>query len=89
MAGSGYSEHRPVLRAKRLFIMMKLFSDGGRYAAEQLAELFDVSERTVFRDIRDLKSIDVPILLKDGKYRSDRRQWNVWGVKEVEQALKK
>jgi len=90
MAGSRseHSENKSVLRAKRLFIMMKLFSDGGEYAPEQLSDLFDICERTVFRDIKDLKDIDVPIRFEEGKYRVDRHQWNVWGAKEVEQALK-
>lgn len=69
--------------------MMKLFSDGGRFTPERFAQLFEISERTVFRDIKDLKSIDAPIRFKDGQYLLDRRQWAVWATKEAEQALKK
>jgi predicted DNA-binding transcriptional regulator YafY len=48
-------------RADRLFQIVQLLRGGRLVTAKKLAEKLEVSERTVYRDIRDLQSSGVPI----------------------------
>ncbi|MBI2236627.1 MAG: YafY family transcriptional regulator [Magnetospirillum sp.] len=61
-------------RADRLFQIIQALRGGRLTTARQLAERLEVSERTIYRDIRDLKTSGVPVdgeagvgyLLRDG-----------------------
>lgn len=61
-------------RADRLFQIIQCLRGGRLTTARQLAERLEVSERTIYRDIRDLKASGVPVdgeagvgyLLRDG-----------------------
>jgi predicted DNA-binding transcriptional regulator YafY len=48
-------------RADRLFQIVQLLRGGRLVTARKLAEKLEVSERTVYRDIRDLQASGVPI----------------------------
>ena len=49
------------MRASRLLSILLMLQNRGRLTADQLAATFEVSVRTVYRDIRDLQSSGVPI----------------------------
>lgn len=48
-------------RADRLFRLVQLLRGGRLMTAARLAERLEVSERTVYRDVRDLMLSGVPI----------------------------
>lgn len=56
----------PMRRADRLFQIVRLLRRRQLTTAAQLAERLEVSERTVYRDIRDLASSGVPVLGEAG-----------------------
>ncbi|MEE9264479.1 MAG: HTH domain-containing protein, partial [Vicinamibacteria bacterium] len=53
-------------RADRLFQIVQMLRRRRLTTAAQLAERLEVSERTVYRDIRDLSASGVPILGEAG-----------------------
>ena len=59
------SEHSgtasPLVRLERLLKLISLMESGQPKTGEQLAETFNVCKRTVFRDIRLLRTANVPI----------------------------
>jgi predicted DNA-binding transcriptional regulator YafY len=50
-----------VRRADRLFQIIQVLRGGRLTTARQLAERLEVSERSIYRDIRDLKASGVPV----------------------------
>jgi DeoR/GlpR family transcriptional regulator of sugar metabolism len=74
-------------RAGRLVALIKLMEQGERFTAGTIARAFGVTERTLYRDIRFLRQMDIPVYHHDGQYRLDRELWAVWGRKELEQAM--
>src|SRR5262245_19396007 len=62
---SGRYDHR-VRRADRLFRIVQRLRRRGATTAGQLAEALEVSERTIYRDVRDLTLSGVPILGEAG-----------------------
>lgn len=53
-------------KAERLNGVIFSIKDKGRLTAKQLAEIFEVSERTIYRDIDALSQLKVPIISYDG-----------------------
>jgi predicted DNA-binding transcriptional regulator YafY len=49
------------MRASRLLSILMLLQTRGRLTAQALAEEFEVSIRTIYRDIDELSAADVPI----------------------------
>ncbi len=54
------------MRADRLLSLMMLLQTRGRMTAEQLAEVLEVSDRTIYRDLIALSSSGVPIFTERG-----------------------
>jgi DeoR/GlpR family transcriptional regulator of sugar metabolism len=74
-------------RAGRLVALIKLMEQGERFTAGAIARVFGVTERTLYRDIKFLKQMDVPVSHHLGQYRLDRDLWAVWGKRELERAI--
>ena len=55
------------MRASRLLSLLMVLQTRGRTSAEALAEEFEVSVRTIYRDIDDLSSSGVPVYAERGR----------------------
>jgi predicted DNA-binding transcriptional regulator YafY len=58
-----------VSRAERLFGLAQFLASKSGRTLSEIAERFDVSERTVFRDLAALQDQGVPIVFAEGRYR--------------------
>ncbi|SJZ44722.1 Predicted DNA-binding transcriptional regulator YafY, contains an HTH and WYL domains [Enhydrobacter aerosaccus] len=54
------------MRASRLLSILLLLQTRGRMTAETLAEMFEVSVRTIYRDIEELSAANVPVFADRG-----------------------
>lgn len=54
------------MRASRLLSILMMLQTRGRVTAEVLAEAFEVSVRTIYRDIDELSAADVPVYADRG-----------------------
>ena len=54
------------MRASRLLSILLMLQTRGRLTAESLAETFEVSVRTVYRDIEQLSAAGVPVYADRG-----------------------
>ena len=55
------------MKADRLIRLILLLQVKGTMTAKDLAERFEVSERTIYRDIDDISSFGVPIYVDRGR----------------------
>jgi len=55
------------MRANRLFEIIYILLDKKIVTAQELAERFEVSQRTIYRDVEALSSANVPIYMQKGK----------------------
>lgn len=55
------------LKGSRLFKIVYCILENGRMTASELAERFEVSIRTIYRDIDAISSAGIPILCDNGK----------------------
>lgn len=60
-------------KTARLFFIIDLLRGGRTFSVSELASLCKISQRTVFRDIRDLQALQLPITYDDG-YRLESRK---------------
>lgn len=58
-------------RVGRIVKILTALQSGRKCGARELADMFGISERTVFRDLRQLQSIGVPYRYEAGGYRID------------------
>jgi predicted DNA-binding transcriptional regulator YafY len=63
---SGIIETSEKMRASRLLSILMLLQTRGRMTAEALAATFEVSIRTIYRDIEQLSAADVPVYADRG-----------------------
>jgi len=55
-----------MVRSERLFILERLLREKKVTSLEDLCEQFGVSARTMYRDIRSLSNVDVPVYFEEG-----------------------
>ena len=56
------------MRASRLLSILMLLQLRGRVSAQRLAAEFEVSERTIYRDIDELSASGVPVYAERGRH---------------------
>ncbi len=56
------------MRASRLLSILMLLQLRGRVSAQQLAAEFEVSERTIYRDIDELSAAGIPVYAERGRH---------------------
>lgn len=54
------------MRASRLLAILIMLQGGGRLTAQMLAERFEVSRRTIYRDLDELSAVGVPVMAERG-----------------------
>ena len=64
-------------RADRLFRIVQLLRSGRLMTAQRLAEKLEVSQRTVYRDVRDLQLSGMPIEGEAGVGYTLRREFDL------------
>lgn len=55
------------MKINRLFEIVYILLDRDRITAKELAERFEVSTRTIYRDVEDLSAAGIPIYMSKGK----------------------
>lgn len=55
------------MKINRLFEIIYILLDVERITAKELAERFEVSTRTIYRDVEDLSAAGIPIYMSKGK----------------------
>lgn len=55
------------MQINRLFEIVYILLDKKTVTSKELAELFEVSSRTIYRDIETLSSAGIPIYMSKGK----------------------
>ncbi len=73
-------------KTQRILIMLKILGEGRSLSTGRIATIMGVSERTVYRDMKDLREIDVPIEHEHGKYKLDNNMWDAWSIDAVKQS---
>ena len=79
------SSSSPQQRLHRLLTLVDALRSGERYSIKELAELADVSTRTVHRDLRELSKFDVEVVRESsGTYRLATASSGPLGLSETE-----
>ena len=55
------------MKLERLLAILSLLSDRNRITAKELAEKFEVSKRTIYRDLESLNQAGIPIVSYAGR----------------------
>ena len=55
------------MQVNRLFKIVYILLDKDRVSAKELAERFEVSKRTIYRDVEILSSCGIPIYMSKGR----------------------
>lgn len=56
------------MKINRLFEIVYMLLDQERITAKELADRFEVSTRTIYRDVEDLSAAGIPIYMRKGKH---------------------
>ncbi len=70
-----------VNKSIRLFVIINILKDKEKINTKELVKMLHVSERTVYRDIKDLKNIGIPIYSKENRLMLDADTWDAWSAK--------
>ena len=85
------------MKLERLLAILSLLSDRNRITAKELAEKFEVSKRTIYRDLESLNQAGIPIVSYAGRdggfslmknYQIDKRILSKADTKNLYSALK-
>lgn len=69
-------------KAQRMLTILKILSSRNQSSTSELIKMFNTTERTIYRDLRDLKKMGVPVYFDNGlklgdfdlkKWKADKR----------------
>lgn len=55
------------MKLQRLLAILSLLCERGKATAQELADRFEVSKRTILRDIETLNQVGIPIITRAGR----------------------
>ena len=58
--------------------MVKMLEKNRRMTVPKLAKEMNRTERTIYRDLKQLKELDVPLFFENGSFRIDTALWDTW-----------
>ncbi len=82
-------ERSGMVKTQRLIVILKLLEKGERLTVPQMANLLGMTERTIWRDMAELRELEVPMKLNDGRYSIDRQRFASWEKATVGQRIEK
>lgn len=65
-------------RSKRMLVLVRRLEQGKWFHPDEAALDLRTTRRTIFRDIRMLKELGVPLVSSDGRYGLDLEKWKEW-----------
>ena len=74
---------------QRVILILKLLEMGQKPTANDIAQRFRTSIRTVYRDLNTLKGLNIPLRQVDGFYSLNKSAWSRWTNRHVGQAIRK
>jgi predicted DNA-binding transcriptional regulator YafY len=71
----------------RLLAILKLLENRGPVTIRTIARFLNASQRSVYRDLRDLRSVDIPIRSHGSLYSLDSGWQKRWTLRAVKRQL--